>query len=156
MRQTHGSSLLAVAQTDGPLQVIELPSGLVLLELPAGPRKAQLAVSAGSYLVRRITASDVTNLREVKVVEGQTTSVDEASLTLVGRTGGAGESAIAEVPVTQETTLPAHTIQLGGSAGVVYLCPGVVDGDRCLLEGQHRLVFCSEPGIHAARQLGTA
>ncbi len=115
----QGSSMLSVEQQSGPLQVVELPSGLVLLELPQGKRQARLAVSPGSYLVRRVTENDVTNVRELKVVEGQTTTVDEASLTLVGRSA-LNAKGFTETPRNQESTLVKGTLQLGLALGASY------------------------------------
>src|SRR5262249_51231369 len=59
------SSTLAVEQAAGPLQVIELPLGLVLVELPEGKRSSRLAVPPGDYLVRRVSDAGVVTAREV-------------------------------------------------------------------------------------------
>lgn len=112
-------STLAVEQSKGPLQVVALPSGLVLLELPEGKRSARLAVAPGSYLVRRVDEGGVATAREVSVVNGETTRVAEGSLELVGRVdlGGKGEGS---PPRAQQTTLPANTWGVGLDLGVSY------------------------------------
>jgi hypothetical protein len=113
---TEGRSTLSVEQTAGPLQVVELPSGLVLLELPQGERHARLAVAPGQYLIRRIDAQRVATAREVQVVAGKTLSVEERSLELVGREAP-GRKGGAEVPAFEATTLPTHAVGVSVHGG---------------------------------------
>jgi hypothetical protein len=110
-------STLAVEQSTGPLQVVELPSGLVLLELPEGQRHARLAVPAGDYLVRRIDDRVVTTAKEVRVVAGKTTLVSESSLELVGRSALDAKSAEVVFDI-RRSVLAAHTMAAGVSAGL--------------------------------------
>ncbi len=113
----EGSSTLAVDQTSGPLQVVELPSGLVLLEIPEGARKARLAVPAGDYLVRRVDQRSVVTAREVHVAAGKLTTVAESSLELVGRAAIDSKSG-APVVADQNSIPPAGTMRAALSVGV--------------------------------------
>ncbi|MFY0529732.1 caspase family protein [Archangium gephyra] len=54
-RLASASSTLEVRQELGPLQVIQLHSGLVVLEVPEGRRALRMALPVGPYLVRRRT-----------------------------------------------------------------------------------------------------
>ncbi len=82
-RPIAAASALEVAQEEGPLTVLQLPSGTELLELEAGQRRTRLAVAPGRYLVRRVEGSRVF-AREVAVAAGATVVVDEAALSLLG------------------------------------------------------------------------
>jgi hypothetical protein len=66
-------------QREGPLQVIRLDRGLVVLETAPGPRRVSLALPPGDYLVRR-RAGDRTYAAEVKVVEGRKLALAEDAL----------------------------------------------------------------------------
>ncbi|MDX2009012.1 MAG: caspase family protein [Myxococcaceae bacterium] len=81
---SHGSSTtqLVLNQRVGPLEVVQLSTGLAVLESPAGQRTVRAAVPEGSYLVRRLTDGRVLSA-EVLVRSGETASVDEASLKVV-------------------------------------------------------------------------
>lgn len=76
-------TVLTLAQTEGPLQVVQLSTGVVVVEAPAGEQVLRVTLPAGAYVVRRVTDAGVLS-REVQVREGQPTTVDETSLTLVG------------------------------------------------------------------------
>lgn len=80
---SHGSSTtqLVLNQRVGPLEVVQLSTGLAVLESPAGVRTVRAAVPEGPYLVRRLSNGRVLSA-EVYVRTGATTSVDEASLSL--------------------------------------------------------------------------
>ncbi len=78
-----GTSLLTVDQTVGPLQLVHLESGVVVLEVPRGKRRMKLAIPPGRYLVRREAAAKV-YAREITIAAGQQTQLDEEELTLVG------------------------------------------------------------------------
>ncbi len=78
-----GTSLLTVDQTMGPLQLVHLDTGLIVLELPRGKRRMRLALPPGRYLVRREAAAKV-YAREITVAVGQQTQLVEEELTLVG------------------------------------------------------------------------
>lgn len=78
-----GTSLLTVEQNVGPLQLVHLDSGVVVLELPRGKRRMKLAIPPGRYLVRREAGTKMF-AREITVVLGKSTRLDEEDLTLVG------------------------------------------------------------------------
>jgi Caspase domain len=89
-----GSSVIDLAQSAGPLQIIHLGNGLLVAELPAGRRQARVSLPPGRYVVRRRQADQVL-AREVRLGAGQRIHVREASLLPVrgGRleTKGAGQ-----------------------------------------------------------------
>jgi Caspase domain len=74
---------LTVDQKEGPLQLVQLSSGVVVVEASPGAQLVRVALPPGAYLVRRVTDTGVRS-REVKLVAGQAAVVDEASLTVVG------------------------------------------------------------------------
>lgn len=74
---------LTISQRTGPLQLIHLDTGLVVLEIPRGKRAMTLALAPGRYVVRRVSDGKLL-AREVAVRAGRTTRVSEAQLTLVG------------------------------------------------------------------------
>ncbi len=77
------SSILTVEQTIGPLQLVHIDSGVVVLEVPRGKRRMRLALPPGKYVVRRQSEANVF-AREISVVAGVETRLDEEELTLVG------------------------------------------------------------------------
>ncbi len=99
-------SLLTVAQTVGPLQVVQLSTGLVVVEATPGEKLLRVALPPGAYLVRRLTDAGVRS-REVRVVAGQATSVEETSLALVGEPALAAKSAV--------QLEGRHVLSLGGA-----------------------------------------
>ncbi len=78
-----GTSLLTLEQKIGPLQLVHLDSGVVVLEVPRGKRRMKLAVPPGRYLVRREADAKVF-AREITVAVGKQTLLAEEELTLVG------------------------------------------------------------------------
>lgn len=89
-------SRLEVTQSHGPLELINLDSGLRVLELPAGSRTVQLAVPPGRYALRRMVGRRV-RVREVIVPADGSAQVDEDELAYARerstRKGGPGELA---------------------------------------------------------------
>ena len=77
------STRLTLSQRTGPLQLIHIDTGLVVLEVPRGRKSVTLALPPGRYVVRRQRAGRL-YAREVAVSAGRTTRIDEAQLTLVG------------------------------------------------------------------------
>jgi hypothetical protein len=82
-RLDESPSSLAVQEVEGPLQLIELTSGLVVLEMPSGERALKLSVAPGRYLVRR-QAEGRNYAREVEVQPGGNVEVREQDLVLAG------------------------------------------------------------------------
>ena len=80
---THDTRL-DVHQRRGPIQLIHLGTGLIVLELPEGERSVRLAVSPGRYVLRAQEKA-LARAIEVDVVANKTTSIREADLELVGR-----------------------------------------------------------------------
>jgi hypothetical protein len=121
LTQLHGAaSTLALAQSEGPLEVIQLETGLAVLELSPGKRRIRAALSPGRYLVRR-SSDQGYRAREVAVVAGNETRVDEAELVLVGAPALAGkgpEEGGGTPPAITGTTLPRRTVALGLALGV--------------------------------------
>jgi Caspase domain len=74
-----GSSVIELHQSVGPLQIIHLGSGLLVVELPKGERRARVSLAPGHYLVRRRTG-DAVMAREVRLGVGLRVQVTEASL----------------------------------------------------------------------------
>jgi hypothetical protein len=77
-------SVLTVDQKTGPLQIVQLSSGDVVVEAPAGENVFRLALPPGDYLVRKIDGAQV-KVRQVTVAVGEKTAVDEGSLQLIGQ-----------------------------------------------------------------------
>lgn len=77
------ASLVTVEQRVGPLQLVHLGTGVVVLELPPGRRHLRLALPPGRYLARRDSDAGV-RAREIDVVAGRATALDEEDLELIG------------------------------------------------------------------------
>ena len=74
-----GSSVIELQQSRGPLQVIHLGTGLLVVELPRGARRVRVSLAPGRYLVRRRTG-DAVQAREVRLGAGRRVQVTESSL----------------------------------------------------------------------------
>jgi hypothetical protein len=88
---------LTVAQKEGPLQLVQLSTGIVLVEATPGEQLLRIALPPGGYLVRRLTPEGVRSL-EVQVAAGRSIRVDETSFTLVGEPSLALDSIFRAVP----------------------------------------------------------
>lgn len=77
------STRLTLTQAVGPLELIHLDSGLVILEIPRGKRAMTLAVPPGRYVVRREKGGKLYAV-EIEIAAGRSARVAEAQLTLVG------------------------------------------------------------------------
>ncbi len=86
-RVDSSPTLVELEEKEGPLQVIHLGTGLVLLEVPAGQRTIKLSVPPGRYLVRRRTENG-TWTGEIGVESGRTVMVREEDLALSGYPSG--------------------------------------------------------------------
>jgi hypothetical protein len=133
---TAANALLSVTQHLGPLELVHLESGVVVLELPKGARRMRLAVAPGRYLVRRRQNGRVWG-RELSVRAGQVEQVEEAGLELMG-------SPVLAVKRSQPrpltlSTLPAKSQEITFSLGVRHgeAAPGVRLGGRAFTSEFH-------------------
>ena len=85
-RLAANPTVLNVQQDRGPMQLVHLDTGLIVLELPEGERSVGLAVAPGRYIVRT-GAGNETRAEEVNVEADKTTAVREGDLRLVGSDG---------------------------------------------------------------------
>jgi len=104
----RGESWVALEQREGPLQVVHLQSGLVLVELQPGERAVRVAVPPGRYLVRRRVGTQ-TYAKEYEVRVGQVTAVAEAELELSGNA-----NLLAKGADTEEWRMRYYLLGLGG------------------------------------------
>ncbi|MFZ5442216.1 MAG: caspase family protein [Myxococcota bacterium] len=77
------STQLVLAQTEGPLEVVQLSTGVTVVEAAPGEQVLRLSLSPGPYLVRRLRAGQVLS-KEVLVKPHEATRLEESSLSLVG------------------------------------------------------------------------
>lgn len=110
-------SALVLGQESGPLDVIQLESGLTVLELAPGSRRVRLALRPGRYLVRR-TGAQGNFTREIAVAAGSEVAVEEAQLTLLGAPGLAAKGSGDRSLFLTGTTLPRRTMALSLSFGL--------------------------------------
>jgi hypothetical protein len=115
------TATLVVDQHQGPLELVHLGSGVVVLEIPKGERSLRLAVAPGRYLLRR-RERDRLWARQIALAAGQKLQVDEASLT-VG-TGVLAAKHSAPRPLTL-STLPAGKQEISSWVGVDYVTSGM-------------------------------
>lgn len=111
------NALIAVSQQEGPIELVHLGSGVVVLELPKGPRAVRLAVAPGRYVLRR-RSGDRAWAREIEVRSGQTVDIQESQLTPVGSVALATKDA-SPLPLTL-TTLPKGKQEITGWLGVTH------------------------------------
>ncbi len=85
-RIARSPNQLAIEQQEGPLQLLRLDSGLLVLETAAGPGRIVAALPPGRYLLRR-QGADGSWARELHLDQGARLAVSEGELARVG--GGA-------------------------------------------------------------------
>lgn len=135
-RIASGPSRFALRQAEGPLQVIRLDTGLVILELPPGRQETVVALAPGDYLVRRRSEKGVF-AREVQLPAGGWVELREEELQLVGRSelaakgGAAGHDA---------TSLSAGAWELRLAIGRVYTNTDLLFSDPGEAQGQTGLL----------------
>jgi len=76
-------TVVDLEETEGPLQLIHLSTGVVVLEVPEGRRALKLSVPPGRYLLRR-EGTQGNYAREVSVEAGKSVRVREEDLQLTG------------------------------------------------------------------------
>ncbi len=113
-RVAAGRSLVELTQTRGPLQVVDLKTGLAVLEVPAGERSLLVAIPPGRYLVRRRDGSGVL-ARTVEVSTNASLAVDEASLLPIAADDLEPKGAEARAPSSGPR---AHELELRAAAGM--------------------------------------
>ena len=106
---------LLLKQTTGPLQLVHLDTGLVVLESPRGERELRLSVRPGHYLVRRHGSSE-TRAKEIDLRPDVALTVREAELTVVSPAPLASKSA-GERDVSA-SIVPPRTVELQLAVGV--------------------------------------
>ena len=82
-RAETSPSVLSLEQKEGPLQLVQPSTGVVLLEAPPGERTLKLAVPPGAYLVRKLQDGKSWS-KEILVEAGKPLTVPEVSLVLTG------------------------------------------------------------------------
>lgn len=114
-RAASAPSIVSVTQTKGPIEVVQLGSGLVVLEMNPGTQTTQIALPPGRYMFRR-RAGDQVFASEVMVTANSSAVLNEGSLVLVGKDALVSKGF--EVPVLSSTTLPAHTMEVRLAVGL--------------------------------------
>ena len=82
-RVATSTTLVELRESEGPLQLIHLGTGLVVLEVPAGRRALKLSVPPGRYLLLRRGPSGSYS-HEISVEAGRSVAVSEEELQLSG------------------------------------------------------------------------
>ncbi len=103
-----GSSVIDLQQSRGPLQIIHLGTGLLVVELPRGERRVRVSLAPGHYLVRRRTG-DAVQAREVRLGAGKRVQVTESSLLRIAGNRFASKGAAAVTGAPAESTPPVLT-----------------------------------------------
>jgi hypothetical protein len=106
---------LLLKQTTGPLQLVHLDTGLVVLESPRGQRDLRLLVRPGHYLVRRHSPSE-TRAKEIDLRPDVALTIRETDLPLVS-TGPLATKSAGERDVSA-SIVPARTVELQLAMGV--------------------------------------
>ncbi|MEN0060579.1 MAG: caspase family protein [Myxococcota bacterium] len=75
----HAPARMRIVQDQGPIQVVSLQTGLVLLELDKGPRNVQLALPPGRYAVR-VVEGDALRSKTLVLRAGDAVVVAEGDL----------------------------------------------------------------------------
>lgn len=111
------TTLIALEQSRGPLQLVDLGTGLIVLEVPAGERHLKLAVPPGNYLVRRREGGR-TLAREIAVTAGTIAPIQEGHLEVMAMPEPARKGGLPR-PV-MSTTLPDSFMEIGVALGVTH------------------------------------
>lgn len=103
-----GSSVIELQQSRGPLQIIHLGTGLLVVELPKGERRVRVSLAPGHYLVRRRTR-DAVQAREVRLGAGRRVVVAESGLVRIAGNRFASKGAGSVTAAPQESAPPGMT-----------------------------------------------
>lgn len=137
----QGRTLVALEQTEGPLQLVHLDSGLIVLEVPPGKRTMRLAVPAGRYLLRRRVGPKVLG-KEFSVRSGSVVAVSETNLEVSGQENLVAKHS--EPNPTTLSTLPDGFVEFQIALGVRHETgPGVQfsGGDDQDVTGNLNIVY---------------
>jgi hypothetical protein len=128
---------LVFEQDTGPIELVRLSDGLVVIESTPGARSLRLGLPAGSYLVRR-RSSDGVLARVVSLSSGGTVHLKESELAPSGMRSGRTKGAWAES--ASESSWLGQRFYGSAAAGVRHapiidpgLRAGAADGDGVLL-----------------------
>jgi hypothetical protein len=125
-RIATSSSLVVLDESQGPLQIIQLQTGLVVLEIPPGERTLKLALPPGHYLVQRHSGGK-TWAQEIEVGTG-TTQLEEEGLTLVATPQPTGKGLSPPLTLGVGTGIPAGHVDVSVVAGVYHNDPNPLFG----------------------------
>jgi hypothetical protein len=118
-------TLVELQEMEGPLQLIHLGTGVVVLEVPPGRRELKLSVPAGRYLLRR--ESDQGNrVHEITVEPGRSIQVREEQLQLIGVAARGGKGTAEGGVEAWPLSLEERPLTLG--AGVIQFDVGLLFG----------------------------
>ena len=87
---SNATTQLVLGQTQGPLEVVQLSTGITIIEAAPGELVLRLALPPGPYLVRCLRDGRVLS-KEVQVKANESTRMEESMLTLVGMPEVAGK-----------------------------------------------------------------
>jgi hypothetical protein len=125
-RIATSDSLVVLDESQGPLQIIQLQTGLVVLEIPPGERTLKLALPPGHYLVQRHSGGK-TFAQEIEVGSG-TTQLEEDGLTLVATPQPSGKGLSPPLTLNSGTGIPAGHVDLSLVGGVYHNDPNPLMG----------------------------
>jgi hypothetical protein len=133
-------SALEVRPTATTLEVIHLPSGITIAEVPPATRPVRVAVAPARYLVRSVIAGRV-HAEEFDVRPGETVSIADGQLEATGddRLAMKGEEPPARQPPIADASTPpqGHGVWqlLAGESEVTLSGVSVVGGSGSQVEG---------------------
>ncbi len=111
-RLALGTSVIEVDQDKGPLRLIHLETGRVILETPTGKRHFRLVVAPGRYLLRSGTAQS-TRVIEVDVFRGATSKMEETKMVGINKRASSAKSiAVRNDATTDGASLTSATSEL--------------------------------------------
>jgi hypothetical protein len=150
-------SALVLEQREGPLELVHLDSGLVVLESARGRTVLRLAVAPGRYLVRRRDAAGIW-AREVDVPADGQARLGEERLELVRPASLAAKDGVPRLEAA--AVVPAHHWAFALAFGVRHarvIDPGLrLSDENGDLTGILRVSYGFAPGWHAVLPLALA
>ncbi|WP_394846877.1 caspase family protein [Pendulispora brunnea] len=113
-------SALELQESQGPLEVIHLSSGIAVAEVPAGQRQLRLALPPGRYMVRRVQNGRV-HSKEVEIPAGAAVTMSEGQLEASGTEKLAlkGDGEEKPVPVSTASTMPKGWFEARIGVGIL-------------------------------------